>query len=129
SHAKGTLGMTVRRLARRSALGISSTVAIGAAFVLLAPAQAAVMTLNPLEGSNGCTVVTQGDAVCGNGESEGSIAVTGTLSASKPSYPIRHQAAGSGDYTLPPVDGVPSRVRANGFGGGDGTGIAVTNQN
>src|SRR5690606_38942101 len=113
--------MTTHRYRRASAFGLAVAMVAAGSVVLMPPAQAAVTTINPFAGGEGFTVVALGDAELGNGEIEGSIAVTGTISAAKENYPIRHQAAGSGDYTIPVVDGMPTRVLAGAFGGAAGT--------
>ncbi|BDV32194.1 DUF5979 domain-containing protein [Microbacterium terricola] len=76
------------------------------------PAHAAYPgTFNPFSMSGGFTVYAREDALLQNQETEGSIAVGGvsTVQGSSGQYTIIHVAAGTGDYTLPTVDGDPTR--------------------
>ncbi|NHB84533.1 hypothetical protein G7085_07730 [Tessaracoccus sp. HDW20] len=74
-------------------------------------------------------MLAQGDATLGNGELEGSIAVTGRIVSTKQNFPLVHKVAGLGDYTIPSIDGVPVRLLAGSFAsGGDWeNGLAITN--
>ncbi|MFZ3417863.1 collagen-binding domain-containing protein [Arthrobacter sp. 3Tela_A] len=70
-------------------------------------------SFNPFEVNQGFTLYVSGDAVLGNGEMEGSIAVDGRIStANQNGYPLVHQVAGLADYTVPLIDGVPVRILA-----------------
>lgn len=86
-----------------------------------APAQAASSTFNPFDVNQGFTVVTKGDAHLNNSEFEGSIAVLGSISSGNQNgYTMIHQAAGTPDYVVPTVDGVPVRILADRFVGSGG---------
>ena len=88
--------------------------AVGAA----GPAQAASSAFNPFDVNQGFTVVARGDVLLNNSEFEGSIAVLGSISSgSQNGYPIIHQAAGTPDYVVPTIDGVPVRILADRFVG------------
>lgn len=111
----------------RTAAGAVAAFVIAGAVLAASPAQAATTDINPFASSNGFTIVANGDASLGNGELEGSIAVTGALSSTSGNYPILHQVAGSAAYTVPTVDGQPVRVLAGSF---TGTGnFDLTNSN
>ncbi|PFG16249.1 choice-of-anchor A domain-containing protein [Propionicimonas paludicola] len=85
------------------------------------PAQAASSTFNPFDVNQGFTVVTKGDAYLNNSEFEGSIAVLGSISSGNQNgYPMIHQAAGTPDYVVPTIDGVPVRILADRFVGSGG---------
>jgi choice-of-anchor A domain-containing protein len=85
------------------------------------PAQAASSTFNPFDVNQGFTVVTKGDAHLNNSEFEGSIAVLGSISSGNQNgYTMIHQAAGTPDYVVPTVDGVPVRILADRFVGAGG---------
>lgn len=109
---------TLRKITTASLAG---AVAFGTATAIGSPAQA-TQTVNPFDVNQGFTIVAQGDAVLGNNELEGSIAVFGSIASNGANgggsgYPLRHQAAGLGDYAVPTVDGVPVRVLADRFTG------------
>jgi choice-of-anchor A domain-containing protein/LPXTG-motif cell wall-anchored protein len=83
--------------------------------VVLTPTQPAAAaypdSFHPFSASGGFTVYAREDATLGNTETEGSIAVGGV--ATKPGagqYTLVHVVAGTGDYTLPVVDGDPTRL-------------------
>ena len=91
---------------------LSRTVALIAAAVLLLSAAAiavpmtasaaSTVTGNPLAGNGGFTVMSTGDMVLSNLETEGSVAAGGTISSNSASaYALIHQAAGNGSYSLP----------------------------
>lgn len=76
--------------------------------VLLAPGTSAV---NPLTLAGGYTVYARNNAVLGNSEFEGSIAVGDRLRLTQAStYEVAHVIAGTGSYVLPTVDGDPARI-------------------
>ena len=113
---------TPARRARRliSALtagAIALTGAIVAPLTEAEPAEAAYPdTFNPLAMNGGFTVYAREDITLGNQETEGSIAAGGT--ATKPGdsqYTIIHVAAGTGDYSIPSVDGDPTRLLVGAF--------------
>ncbi|WP_161972291.1 collagen-binding domain-containing protein [Corynebacterium neomassiliense] len=74
-------------------------------------------SINPFEVNNGFTIVGRGDVKLGNGELEGSVAAFKSLESTKSNYPVIHKAAGTGDYSVPKVDGVPVRILADSFVG------------
>lgn len=96
---------------------IAATVLVGGGAVALdashpAPARAAYPdSFNPFSMNGGFTVYAREDALLQNQETEGSIAAggTATVQGSSGTYSIIHVAAGTGDYTLPTVDGDPTR--------------------
>lgn len=94
-------------------LGVIAALIASLACSLLAtaPAHAATVTVNPLAGAGGFTVVSFGDIELSNHEIEGSIAAAGTATTSSSSpYNIVHAAAGSSAYTLPVHGGAPVRL-------------------
>lgn len=94
----------------------------------LEPAHAAYPDMfNPFAIAGGYTVYAREDAVLGNDETEGAIAVGGT--ATKPGdgqYTLVHVVAGTADYTLPTVDGDPTRLLVGAFDPGSGGITAIT---
>ncbi|UYO96592.1 DUF5979 domain-containing protein [Microbacterium sp. M28] len=124
---------TPARRARRliSALtagAIALTGAIVAPLTEAEPAEAAYPdTFNPLAMNGGFTVYAREDIRLGNQETEGSIAAGGT--ATKPGdsqYTIIHVAAGTGDYSIPSVDGDPTRLLVGAFSPDSGGITAIT---
>src|SRR6218665_2519632 len=111
----------------RMAAGAVAVLVTAGTVLAALPAQAAVTNINPFASSGGYTVVADGDASLGNGELEGSIAVTGALSSTSGNYPIRHQAAGSSAYTVPTVDGLPVRILAGSYAGTGGIDLSNAN--
>lgn len=101
----------------RTVAAITAALMIGSGAVVLdaslaTPAHAAYPeTFNPFSMNGGFTVYAREDALLQNQETEGSIAVggTATVQGSSGTYTIIHVAAGTGDYTLPEVDGDPTR--------------------
>lgn len=89
-------------------LGVSGAVALTPA----APAAAAYPdTFNPFAISGGFTVYARESAVLRNTETEGSIAASDTTTVDNGgTYSLVHVAAGTADYTLPTVDGDPTRL-------------------
>lgn len=82
--------------------------------VVLGPGVSAV---NPLTLAGGYTVYAQRDAVLGNSEFEGSIAVGRQLRITQAAtYQFAHVIAGTGSYVLPTVDGDPTRVLIGAYG-------------
>ncbi|WP_460798881.1 DUF5979 domain-containing protein [Microbacterium sp. GXF0217] len=109
-----------------SALALASVVV--APLAVPAPAQAAYPdTFNPLAMNGGFTVYAREDITLGNQETEGSIAAGGV--ATKPGdsqYAIIHVAAGTGDYTIPSVDGDPTRLLVGSYSPSSGGITAIT---
>ncbi len=75
---------------------------------------AAASAVNPFTGM-GFTIYADGNATLDNAELEGSVAATGTLTTSRGNFNVAHKIAGEGNYTIPLVDGVPTRLLANNF--------------
>ncbi|MGK3951749.1 DUF5979 domain-containing protein [Microbacterium sp. I2] len=101
-----------RAVASGAAVLLAATGAIAVDATLATPAHAAYPdTFNPFTMNGGFTVYAREDALLQNQETEGSIAVggTATVQGSSGTYTIIHVAAGTGDYTLPTVDGDPTR--------------------
>ncbi|GAA1949579.1 DUF5979 domain-containing protein [Agromyces allii] len=70
-----------------------------------------VSAVNPFTLAGGFTVYAKRNAVLGNSEFEGSIAVGDRLRLTQAAtYQFAHVVAGTGSYTLPTVDGDPTRV-------------------
>ncbi|HLT84158.1 MAG TPA: collagen-binding domain-containing protein [Phototrophicaceae bacterium] len=109
----------VRDRRRRQGVGLGAvTAVVVAGMVVVGPAQAEPTSVNPFDLSRGFTVVARGDVTLSNSELEGSVAALGTISSGNQNgYPVVHQAAGTPDYTVPTVDGVPVRVLAERFVG------------
>lgn len=105
----------------RARLAGSGTALLVAAAVLAAPAGGAAaepVSINPFDALGGFTVLAQGDAVLNSSEIEGSIAVFGSVrSGNQNGFPMVHEVAGVGDYTLPTVDGRAVRILAGSFVG------------
>lgn len=101
-----------RGLSAVLALALAVT-GVGLADAATAPAAeaAAPATFNPFAIGGGFTVYARENGLLKNQETEGSIAVgdTATVQGSSGTYSIIHVAAGTGDYTLPTVDGDPTR--------------------
>ncbi|MCP2635561.1 DUF5979 domain-containing protein [Microbacterium sp. HD4P20] len=101
-----------RAVASAAAVVMAATGAVAVDATLATPAHAAYPdTFNPFSMNGGFTVYAREDALLQNQETEGSIAVggTATVQGSSGTYTIIHVAAGTGDYTLPTVDGDPTR--------------------
>ncbi|WP_243231734.1 DUF5979 domain-containing protein [Microbacterium sp. CIAB417] len=118
-----------RLLAAVTAGALAIAGAVVAPLTAPGPAQAAYPdSFNPLAMNGGFTVYAREDITLGNQETEGSIAAGGT--ATKPGdgqYTIIHVAAGTGDYTLPSVDGDPTRLLVDAFSPASGGITAITN--
>ncbi|MGB2701771.1 MAG: collagen-binding domain-containing protein, partial [Candidatus Phosphoribacter baldrii] len=78
------------------------------------PARAAT-AVNPFADLAGFTIYSSGDATLNNNELEGSVVAAHELSTSKQNYAVVHKVAGTGDYTIPVIDGVPVRMLANNY--------------
>ncbi|MGI9824515.1 DUF5979 domain-containing protein [Agromyces sp. Marseille-Q5079] len=73
--------------------------------------QPGMVGVNPFTLAGGFTVYAIDDAVLGNTEFEGSIAVGDQLRITNPAtYQFAHVIAGTGGYVLPTIDGDPTRV-------------------
>lgn len=119
-----------RPLRRLTAGAVVSSVIASSAIVLGAAAPAAAAypeTFNPFAIGGGFTVYAREDASLGNTETEGSVAVGGELT--KPGegqYTLVHVVAGTGDYTLPTVDGDPTRLLVGSYSPASGGITAIT---
>lgn len=84
----------------------------GAGLVVPATSAAAADAVNPFDLAGGFSVYAREDARLDNHETEGSVAVGGELAvrAEGGMYPIVHHVAGTADYTIPTVDGDPTRL-------------------
>ncbi|QIK82234.1 collagen-binding domain-containing protein [Sanguibacter sp. HDW7] len=115
------------RASRTVAAGLGAILLVGGGIALgnevsdaFAATTAGACTLNPMgpatpAGSDaGFTVWTSGDLHLRNQETEGSIAVGGTLRVSgSGQYPVVHKIAGDGNYSVPVIDGARTRVFLN----------------
>ncbi|WP_062071507.1 collagen-binding domain-containing protein [Demequina sediminicola] len=103
--------------ARTTVRVAAATIVTSAAAIVSVPfaaVPAAGVVSGPFAAAAGFTVVSATDVVVANHEIEGSIAAGGNLIADTQAFNIVHQAAGSGDYTLPLLDGEYVRVVAGG---------------
>lgn len=123
-----------RRIRHSVALTLSLLLAIGGNLYLTAPSAAVAApscTLNPMGAStpigsdSGYTFFTSGDAVLGNTEMEGTLAVGGTAKFGDSSantnlqYPIfQGGVGGNASYGIPKIDGEWSRVLLNRYAPG-----------
>ncbi|GAA1834927.1 DUF5979 domain-containing protein [Agromyces salentinus] len=113
----------VLAVAGGSALGVaaSSATAEPVSSVTLpavAPAAlpAGLIGVNPFTLAGGFTVYAKDDAVLGNTEFEGSIAVGDQLRVTQTAgYQFAHVIAGTGSYVLPTIDSDPTRVLAGSY--------------
>ncbi|WP_264029315.1 collagen-binding domain-containing protein [Cellulosimicrobium sp. SH8] len=104
---------TSRRQRRRPAAALLAVgLLAGAGLVVPATSAAAADAVNPFDLAGGFSVYAREDARLDNHETEGSIAVGGelTVRADGGTYAIVHQVAGTADYTIPTVDGDPTRL-------------------
>ncbi|WP_251152178.1 collagen-binding domain-containing protein [Cellulosimicrobium sp. Marseille-Q4280] len=77
------------------------------------PSTSAPITVNPFDLAGGFSVYARQDATLANQETEGSIAVGGELTVTRSgggTYAIHHYVAGTPGYTIPTVDGDPTRL-------------------
>lgn len=80
--------------------------------------------INPFTLAGGFTVYSHGDAVLGNSEFEGSLAVGGELRLTQgANYQFAHKIAGTGSYVLPTIDGDPTRLLIGSYGSDPATNI------
>lgn len=121
---------TRRWLAAALATVLATTGTVVASTTLAAPPAHAAYpeTFNPFTMNGGFTVYAREDALLQNQETEGSIAVggTATVQGSSGTYTIIHVSAGTGDYTLPTVDGDPTRLLVNSYSPASTGILAVT---
>lgn len=121
---------SIRRAAgSRAIAAIVALVLVGSGAVAYAPSAAAAYpdSFNPFAMAGGFTVYAREDGSFGNTETEGSIAVGRTMT--KPGdgqYTLVHVVAGTGDYTLPTVDGDPTRLLAGSYSPDSGGITAIT---
>ncbi|TNU75032.1 choice-of-anchor A family protein [Miniimonas arenae] len=77
----------------------------------------------PVGSADGFTIFVTGDAVLANSELEGSFAVLGSATfgdsrgQSSGQYPIVHSIAGNSAYSVPTIDGDPTRVLLQRYAG------------
>ncbi|MFE5335235.1 DUF5979 domain-containing protein [Isoptericola sp. NPDC056573] len=95
-----------------AALALGGLVGVGAQTATAPPAAAAAEgDVNPFSSSGGYTVYAQRDAIVGNQELEGSLAAGRNLTdTTAAQWAVIHVAAGTADYTIPTVDGDPTRL-------------------
>ncbi|GAB6939286.1 DUF5979 domain-containing protein [Isoptericola variabilis] len=100
-----------------AALALGGLVGLGAQ-TATAPAASAAADgeVNPFSSSGGFTVYAQRDAIVGNQELEGSLAAGRNLTdTTVAQWAVIHVAAGTADYTIPTVDGDPTRLLVGRF--------------
>ncbi|WP_251149806.1 collagen-binding domain-containing protein [Cellulosimicrobium sp. Marseille-Q4280] len=124
------LRSTGPRRRRRTRAALTAAALVSAS--LLLPTQgavAAVEPVNPFDLAGGFSVYARGDAQLDNTETEGAVAVGGELAvrADGGMYGIIHHAAGTADYTIPTVDGDPTRLLVGSYAPTSGT-VEITNQ-
>ncbi|MFC8597040.1 DUF5979 domain-containing protein [Isoptericola sp. NPDC057191] len=95
-----------------AALALGGLVGLGAQAATAPPAAAAAEgDVNPFSSAGGFTVYAQRDARVGNQELEGSLAAGRDLTVTQAAqWAVIHVAAGTADYTIPTVDGDPTRL-------------------
>ncbi len=108
---------------------VAALALLGSGSVAYAPPAAAAYpeSFNPFAIAGGFTVYAREDGSFGNTETEGSIAVGDTMT--KPGdgqYTLVHVVAGTGDYTLPTVDGDPTRLLTGSYSAESGGITAIT---
>ncbi|GAA1526442.1 choice-of-anchor A domain-containing protein [Agromyces terreus] len=110
--AMGMLVLAAGASAVAPASSAPAEAAPAASVVRAAPAAlAGKSSVNPLSLAGGFTVYAKEDATLANTEFEGSIAVGDRLRVTQTAqYQFAHVIAGTGAYTLPTVDGDPTRV-------------------
>lgn len=110
---------TRRGVPARTAAPLGLALALGA---LAAPADAATTHVDPFDLAGGFSVYARGDAHLTNHETEGAIAVGGelTVRADGGTYAVLHHVAGTADYTIPTVDGDPTRLLVGSYAPGSG---------
>ena len=98
---------------RALAAGLS-VLAVSAGAIVLGSggAAGAPAPINPFADAGGFSVYVREDARLDNSEVEGALAVGGALDAVAPGqrFPIVHKVAGTSDYTIPVIDGDPTRL-------------------
>ncbi len=105
--------LLTRWLAALTVAALAATTAVVVDTSLSEPAHAAFPeTFNPFAMNGGYTVYARENALLENHELEGSVAIGGVATArgSTGTFSIIHVAAGTGAYTLPTVDGDPTRM-------------------
>ncbi|MFI2104550.1 DUF5979 domain-containing protein [Isoptericola sp. NPDC019693] len=94
-----------------AALALGGLVGLGAQTATAPAAAAAEGDINPFSSAGGFTVYAQRDAVVANQELEGSLAAGRNLTdTTLAQWAVIHVAAGTADYTIPTVDGDPTRL-------------------
>ncbi|WP_105567391.1 DUF5979 domain-containing protein [Microbacterium halophytorum] len=118
-----------RRILAAVATGaLALTGAVVAPLAAPAPAEAAYPeSFNPFSANGGFTVYARNDLSLGNTETEGSLAAGGTTThPGDAQYAIVHVVAGTGDYTIPTVDGDPTRLLTDRYDTSSGGILAIT---
>ncbi|MFC7876818.1 DUF5979 domain-containing protein [Isoptericola sp. NPDC057391] len=111
-----------------AALALGGIVGLGAQTATAPPAAAAEGDVNPFTSAGGFTVYAQRDAVVGNQELEGSLAAGRDLTVTQTSqWAVIHVAAGTADYTIPTVDGDPTRLLIGRFDPDDTRNVGQVN--
>ncbi|MEL7977893.1 DUF5979 domain-containing protein [Isoptericola sp. F-RaC21] len=106
-----TAGRTTTSGLLAAALALGGLVGLGAQTATAPPAAAAEGDVNPFTSAGGFTVYAQRDAFVGNQELEGSLAAGRDLArTTAEQWAVIHVAAGTADYTIPTVDGDPTRL-------------------
>ncbi|MFE6968159.1 DUF5979 domain-containing protein [Isoptericola sp. NPDC057653] len=112
---RGTGSTTGRRTTSgllAAALALGGLVGLGAQTATAPRAAAAAEgNVNPFTSAGGFTVYAQRDAVVADQELEGSLAAGRNLTdTTGAQWAVIHVAAGTADYTIPTVDGDPTRL-------------------
>lgn len=125
---RSTRPYVTRALAALTASALLVAGVVVAPSSITPPAAAAFPdTFNPFAISGNFTVYAREDLTLGNDETEGSLAAGGV--ATKPGedpYQIIHVAAGTSDYTIPLVDGDPTRLLAGSYSPASGGIMSIT---
>lgn len=122
-----------RRLSRLLAGGVVAALAATAGVAVAEVPQAAEAaypeTFNPFSMNGGFTVYAREDLTMQNDETEGSLAAGGsatTVQSPSDQYTIIHVSAGTADYTLPTVDGDPTRLLVGSYSPASSGILAIT---
>ena len=117
---------TIRRResGRPAALIAVAALLLGLGWVVLPTppaAQAAPVAFNPFAASGNFTIYGREDVTLENQELEGSVAAGDVLRRNGGgNYNVLHVTAGTGNYTIPAVDGDPTRVLADTYSASSG---------
>lgn len=104
---------------RRLIAGIVAALLAASGIVVISPptvTHAATESENPFAAVDGFTIVSLGDAEFSFHEIEGSAAIGGKLSSKAPGpFAFVHAVAGSPNYTIPSLNGMPVRLLAGSY--------------